>query len=152
MKVKLYIHFYCKGVIIDHFFFILLHLYDNRILNICWIKKGIYIGPGWEFYHEKCIRAASTSDFWERVTGKEGVKKRWGFPLLLLVILFKGLNLDFTTFVENSVWVFFYTKIWFIGLRSRASLSISTLSGRRGRYAHACGICAPFYCISLKII
>ena len=24
------------------------------------------------------------------------------------------------------------------------------LSGRQGRYAHAYGICAPFYCISLK--
>ena len=30
------------------------------------------------------------------------------------------------------------------------SLSISALSGRRGQYAHAYGICAPFYCISLK--
>ena len=25
-------------------------------------------------------------------------------------------------------------------------------SGRRGRYAHAFGICAPFYCISLRTI
>ena len=54
----------------------------------------------------------------------EGVKKRWGFPLLLLAILFKGLNLDLTTFVENSFWVFFYTKMCFIGLRSRALLSV----------------------------
>ena len=38
----------------------------------------------------------------------------------------------------------------FIGLRSRASLSITVVSG--GRYAHAYGICAPFYCISLKNI
>ena len=43
------------------------------------------------------------------------------------------------------------TKKCFIGLRSRTSLSISALSARRGRYAHAYGICAPFYCISLKI-
>ena len=28
----------------------------------------------------------------------------------------------------------------------------TALSGRRGRYAHAYGICAPFYCISLKKI
>ena len=27
----------------------------------------------------------------------------------------------------------------------------AALSGRRGRYAHVYGICAPFYCISLKI-
>ena len=98
------------------------------------------------------IRAASTSDFCKRVTGKEGVKKRWEIPLLLFMILFKGLNLNFTTFVENSVWVFFYTKMWFIGMRSRASHSISALRGRRGRYAHAYGICAPFYCFSPKII
>ena len=31
-----------------------------------------------------------------------------------------------------------------------AAISISALSGRRGRYAHAYGICVPFYCISLK--
>ena len=24
------------------------------------------------------------------------------------------------------------------------------LSGRQGRYAHACGICALFYCMSIK--
>ena len=107
---------------------------------------------GWEFYHENSIRAASTSDLWERVTGKEGVKKRWGFPLLLSAILFKELNLNFTTFVKNSVWGFFFIKMCFIGLRSWALLSISALSGRRGQYAHAYGICAPFYCISLKII
>ena len=40
--------------------------------------------------------------------------------------------------------------ICFLVLRSRASLSISSLSGRRGRYAHAYGICAHFYWISLK--
>ena len=41
-------------------------------------------------------------------------------------------------------------KKCFIGLRSRASLPISALSGRQGRYAHAYGFCAPFYWISLK--
>jgi hypothetical protein len=40
----------------------------------------------------------------------------------------------------------------FIGLRSQASLSISALSGRREWYAHVYGICAPFFCISLKNI
>ena len=40
----------------------------------------------------------------------------------------------------------------FIGLRSRVSLSISALSGHRGRNAHAYGICASFHCISLKNI
>ena len=45
-----------------------------------------------------------------------------------------------------------HTKKCFIRLRSRASLSISALSGRRGLYAHAYGIYAPFYCISLKYI
>ena len=44
------------------------------------------------------------------------------------------------------------TKKFFIGLRSRASLSISALSGRQGRNTHAYGICTPFYCISLKNI
>ena len=43
-----------------------------------------------------------------------------------------------------------HTKKWFIGLQSRASLSISALNGRRGRDSHAYGICAPFYCISQK--
>ena len=43
-------------------------------------------------------------------------------------------------------------KMCCIGLRSRATLLISALSGRRGRYAHAYGICTPFYCISLKNI
>ena len=43
-----------------------------------------------------------------------------------------------------------HTKICFLGLPSRASLSISDLSGRWGRYAHAYSICAPFYCISVK--
>ena len=43
-----------------------------------------------------------------------------------------------------------YTKKCFTGLQSRASLSNSDLLGRQGRHAHAYGICAPFYCISLK--
>ena len=29
---------------------------------------------------------------------------------------------------------------------------IFAVSGRKGRYSHAYDICAPFYCISLKII
>ena len=33
-----------------------------------------------------------------------------------------------------------------------AAISISALGRRRGRHAHAYGICAPFYCISLKKI
>ena len=36
-----------------------------------------------------------------------------------------------------------HTKSCFIGLWSQASLSISALSGRRGRYAHSYGICTP---------
>ena len=107
----------------------------------------LYRNPGWEFYHEISIRAASTLDFWKRVTGKEGIKKRWCFPLLLFAILFKGLNLNFTTFVENPSGFFLYKNVLY-----RAAISISALRGRLGRYAHAYGICAPFYCISLKII
>ena len=45
---------------------------------------------------------------------------------------------------------FFGEKISFLGLRSQALLSISALSGRWGRYAHAYGICAHFYYISQK--
>ena len=41
-------------------------------------------------------------------------------------------------------------KKYFKGLRSRASISISALTVRRWRYAHAYGSCALFYCISLK--
>ena len=41
-------------------------------------------------------------------------------------------------------------KKCFIGLRFRPSLSILALSGRRGRYGHAYGICTPLYCNSLK--
>ena len=98
------------------------------------IASLLYFFAGWEFYHENSLRAASASDFWKRVTGKEGVTKRWRFPLLLFV------------------WVFFIQKMCFIGLRSRASLSIFALRGRQGRYAHAYGICATFYCIILKEI
>ena len=43
---------------------------------------------------------------------------------------------------------FFCFWISFLGLRSRALLSISALSGRRGRFAHAYSICARFYYIS----
>ena len=43
-------------------------------------------------------------------------------------------------FIENIP--LFKKIICFLGLRSRASLSISALSGRRGRCAHAYGICA----------
>ena len=60
---------------------------------------------------QNSLRAASTSDFWIRVTGKEGVKKRWGLPLLIFVILVKDLNHNFTTFVKNSVWVFLYKNV-----------------------------------------
>ena len=116
----------------------ILNLSSYSVLNLPWDAKNprtremMTLFRGWEFHHENIKRAASNFDFWKRVTGKEGVKKWLGFPLLLFVILFKGLNLNFTTFVENSVWVFFYTKMCFIGLRSRASLSISALRGRRG--------------------
>ena len=40
-----------------------------------------------------------------------------------------------------------HKKVWFIGLRSRASLSISALSGRRGWCAFA-----PIYIVSVKKI
>ena len=120
----------------------------KRLVKIFYLQSFI----GLRILSRNWLKGCSTSDFWKRVTGKEGVKKRWGFPILLFAIIFKGLNLNFTAFVENSVWVFFNTKMCFIGLRSRASLSISALRGRRGRYAHAYGICAPFYCLSLIII
>ena len=51
---------------------------------------------------------------------------------------------------SNSLWKCYNPKKCLIGLRSPASLLISTLSGRQGRYAHAYSICAPFYCISLE--
>ena len=35
------------------------------------------------------------------------------FPLLLFVILVKGLYLNFTTFVEKSVWIFFIKNVLF---------------------------------------
>ena len=42
------------------------------------------LSSDWEFYHENSLRAATTSDFWKRVTGKEGVKKWWSFPYFYL--------------------------------------------------------------------
>ena len=50
------------------------------------------------------------------MTGKEGVKNIWGFPLLLFVILFKGLNLNLQLLSRTpsgfiNIYIFFILKM-----------------------------------------
>ena len=106
---------------------------------------------GWEFYHETGLRAALPPIFEKEWRERRGLKRDGGFPYFYLRY-FSRVWILILQLLSRSPSGFYLYKMCFIGLRSRASLSISALSGRRGLYAHVCGICAPFYCISLKIL
>ena len=75
---------------------------------------------------------------------RKNVTLRWKLLSLKILLIYDFVNIENKNTVLNSV---ISPEIWLL-----AALSKNTLSSRWEQYAHAYGICAPFYCICVKNI